>query len=160
MMPSTKTYSVIQAASKQDFENYSIETNKQNHPGDSVAYRINSDSRSFVYSTDVEFNQKNIEQLRTAIDFYNNADILTFDSQYTLKESFSKEDWGHSSIQFGIDIGFNAKIKNLVTFHYDPTYSDEAIDEIIKIGNQYKETTKKDHDFKIIPSYEGLTLKL
>ena len=99
------------------------------------------------------------ERLKT-IEFFKNADILTFDSQYTLEESFNKVDWGHSSIQIGIDIANHSKINKIVLFHYDPTYSDQKINEIVKIGISYKNTIYPESNIEIIPSYEGLELEL
>ena len=137
-----------------------LRTKKQNHPGSSYAYRVDVDSRAFVHSTDVEFNDKNYDQMSEAIEFYKNADVLTFDSQYTFVESVSKIDWGHSSIQIGIDLARHSGVKKVVLFHYDPTYSDDKIHEIVKIGISYKDTVYPESNIEIIPSYEGLEIVL
>jgi ribonuclease BN (tRNA processing enzyme) len=94
------------------------------------------------------------------IEFYKNADVLTFDSQYTFVESVNKIDWGHSSIQIGIDLAKHSRVKKVVLFHYDPTYSDKKIYEIVKVGISYKNTVYPDSEIEVIPSYEGLEITL
>jgi phosphoribosyl 1,2-cyclic phosphodiesterase len=160
VMASKKEFILMKKDEIQDFGDFKIKVLHQNHPGDSYAFRIESDGKSFVYCTDVEFNDKNYEQLYQSIDFFKNADVLTFDSQYTLMESFNKVDWGHSSIQIGIDLANHSNVKKIVLFHYDPTYSDMKINEIVKIGISYKNITYPDSRVEILPSYEGLEIKL
>ena len=60
----------------------------------------------------------------------------------------------------GIDIANHSKINKIVLFHYDPTYSDQKINEIVKIGISYKNTIYPESNIEIIPSYEGLELEL
>ena len=142
------------------FGEFKITTVKLNHPGGSYAFKIESGDKSFIYSTDVEFNEKNYDQMPEIIEFFKGAEVLTFDSQYTLEESFTKIDWGHSSIQIGIDIANHSGIKKIVLFHYDPTYSDQKINEITEIGLSYKKDVYPDSDLEVIPSHEGLELEI
>jgi len=159
-MQSHKKFITLDPEKPQNFENFTVKVLKQNHPGDSYAYRVEADGKSFVYSSDVEYNEKNYDQLYTAIDFFKGADVITFDSQYTLMEALDKIDWGHSSVQMGIDIAHSSNIKKVVLFHYDPTYSDEKIFEMAKIGISYKNTLYPDSDIEIIPAYEGLEIEI
>jgi len=158
-MQSKKKFIQLDPGETHDFKSYKVKIMKQNHPGDSYAFRVEAGGKTFVYSSDVEFNEKNYDQLHQAIDFFKDADVLTFDSQYTLDEALSKIDWGHSSIQIGIDIAHNANIKRVVLFHYDPTYSDDKISDIVRIGISYKEKLYPESDMEIIPAYEGLLIE-
>jgi len=157
-MQAEKKFYLLEENETKEFSDFSIKIKKQNHPGDSFAYRVDADGKAFVHSTDVEFNEKNYDQMSAAIEFYKDADVLTFDSQYTFKESVSKVDWGHSSIQIGIDLANHSNVKKVVLFHYDPTYSDRKIHEIVKIGISYKNTVYPESPIEVIPSYEGLEL--
>ncbi len=159
-MQAEKKFYLLEENETKEFSDFSIKIKKQNHPGDSFAYRVDADGKAFVHSTDVEFNEKNYDQMSAAIEFYKDADVLTFDSQYTFKESVSKVDWGHSSIQIGIDLANHSNVKKVVLFHYDPTYSDRKIHEIVKIGISYKNTVYPESPIEVIPSYEGLELVL
>jgi phosphoribosyl 1,2-cyclic phosphodiesterase len=158
-MQAKKTFYDLEEGLK-EFDGYTLRTKLQNHPGTSYAYRVDVNGKAFIHSTDVEFNEKNYDQMSSAIEFYKDADVLTFDSQYTFVESVSKIDWGHSSIQIGIDLAKHSNVKKVVLFHYDPTYSDDKIHEIVKVGISYKDTVYPDADIEIIPSYEGLEIIL
>jgi phosphoribosyl 1,2-cyclic phosphodiesterase len=159
-MQADKVFSTIPTGTEKDFGDFTVKVLQQNHPGHSFAYRIEADGRTFVYSTDVEFNDKNYNQLYEAIDFYKGADILTFDTMYTLEEALNKIDWGHSSTQIGIDIAHHGNIKKVVLYHYDPTFSDEQIHQMVEIGKSYKNKLYPDSEIGIFPSYEGLELLL
>jgi phosphoribosyl 1,2-cyclic phosphodiesterase len=159
-MQAEKEFFLLKNNESKDFGEVKIKTIKLNHPGGSYAYKIEVGDKSFIYSTDVEFNEKNYDEMPEIIEFFKNADVLTFDSQYTLEESFTKIDWGHSSIQIGIDIANHSNIKKIVLFHYDPTYSDQKINEITEIGLSYKKTVYPDVDLEVIPSHEGLEIEI
>jgi len=156
---STKKYVYLDPAKGHNFGAYRIRILKQNHPGDSFALRFEAGSKVFVYSSDVEFNEKNYDQLHGAVEFYRDADVVTFDSQYTLYEAFNKIDWGHSSIQIGIDLAHEAGVKRVVLFHYDPTISDEKITEMVQIGNSYRDKLFPESTMEIIPAHEGLVIE-
>jgi phosphoribosyl 1,2-cyclic phosphodiesterase len=159
-MQSEKKFILFKDGEERNFGDFTVKSIQQNHPGTSHAYRVDAEGKSFVYSTDVEFNEKNYDEMVKFIEFFKGADVLTFDSQYTLSEAFSKIDWGHSSIQMGIDIANHSNVKKIVLFHYDPTYSDHKINEITKTGLSYKNTNYPDIQLDVIPSYEGLEIDL
>jgi len=160
VMKAEKRFFQLEPGELRDFQEFSVKTLEQNHPGRSFAYRFDAGGRSFIYCTDVEFNEKNYEQMYRAIDFYRGADVLTFDSQYTLMESLDKVDWGHSSIQMGIDLAVHAGVGKVTLFHYDPTYSDSMIHRMARIGKSYKDLNYPESRVEIIASYEGLELAL
>ncbi len=157
-MAAEKKFFILNDKETKDFGDFKVKIMKLNHPGDSFAYRIESDGKAFIYSTDVEFNEKNYDTMAETIEFFKGADVLTFDSQYTLKESFTKIDWGHSSIQIGIDLARHSGVKKVILFHYDPTYTDKKIHEITRIGLSYKKAIDPERDLEIIPAREGLEL--
>jgi phosphoribosyl 1,2-cyclic phosphodiesterase len=160
VMAAKKEFLLLEKDEVKDFGDFRVRVLQQNHPGGSHAFRVDAGGRSFIYCTDVEFNDKNYEQLYQSIDFFRGADVLTFDSQYTFMESLNKVDWGHSSIQIGIDLANHANVNKVVLFHYDPTHSDSKINEIAKIGISYKNLTYPDSAVEIVPSYEGLEITL
>ncbi|KKL08575.1 hypothetical protein LCGC14_2574480, partial [marine sediment metagenome] len=159
-MQAEKQFFLLKSNESKDFGKFTIKTIKLDHPGSAYGYKIENDGKSFLYSSDLEFNEKNYDTMPEIIEFFKGADVLTFDSQYTLAESFTKIDWGHSSIQIGIDIANHSGIKKIVLFHYDPTYSDQKINEITEIGLSYKKAIYPGSDLEVIPSYEGLELEI
>jgi phosphoribosyl 1,2-cyclic phosphodiesterase len=145
----------------------SINTKKLDHPNDSYAYRVSEADASLVIATDAEYRNLENEYLQPFIDFYQAADLIVFDSQYTMKEMLHKVDWGHSSPYVGVDICLMADIPRLVMTHYDPTYNDEKMNEILSRTESFKEHAMRSHadnftheDLEIILAYEGLELNL
>jgi ribonuclease BN (tRNA processing enzyme) len=85
---------------------------------------------------------------------------LVFDAQFTLEDAMEKEGWGHSSSMVGVDIALRAKIKRLILFHHEPSYSDEKLEEIYNKTIRYYETIKGNHNLEIILAREGLEMEI
>lgn len=137
-----------------------IENILQYHPGSSYGYRIMSNGKTVVYSTDSEHKGNKSEQNGKFIDFFQNADILIFDAQYTLEETINKRDWGHSSALIGIDLAIKSNVKKLVLFHHEPDNNDEMIHKILKQSIKYKKEEYPNINLEILLAYEGMEINL
>ncbi len=63
--------------------------------------------------------------------FYQDADLLIHDAQYTSKEYYSsKIGWGHSSTEQAIESAQKAHAKKLALFHHDPMRTDKELDAL------------------------------
>jgi phosphoribosyl 1,2-cyclic phosphodiesterase len=127
-----------------------------NHPWIAMAYRLDCDGASVVYSTDTApFTDILLENefIRTPprvgeppkpedatklavmraglIDLCMGADLLIYDTQFTNDEYRQRPHWGHSTPNDAIDIATHAKVKALALFHHDPYRTDDAQDEIL-----------------------------
>jgi len=131
------------------------------HPGTAYAYRFDDGESVFVFASDGEYKSLAEPNLRRYVDFFANADALVFDSQYSLRDVFlSKADWGHSSAIIGVDIAERARVKKLITFHHDPTHSDEQIYQIAETAREYAQVNELDFNTEVIVGAEGLELFL
>ena len=131
------------------------------HPGLSHAYRFDDGESVFVCATDAEYKSLNDASLQKYVDFFANADALVFDSQYSLRDVFlSRADWGHSSAVIGVDIAERAGVKRLVSFHHDPTHSDQQIYNIAASARDYAQLNKTHSNLEVIVGYEGLEMFL
>ncbi|MCK9211940.1 MAG: MBL fold metallo-hydrolase [Ignavibacteriaceae bacterium] len=130
------------------------------HPGKSFAYRIESEGKSFVFATDGEYNNLSFEKINTYIDFYNQADLLAFDAQYSFDEEIEKIDWGHSSALFGVDISIKAGVKKLAITHHGPERNDDAIRKLCANAVIYKKKNYKEQELEVFLAREGLTITL
>ncbi|MCF7805885.1 MAG: MBL fold metallo-hydrolase [Candidatus Marinimicrobia bacterium] len=160
-MASTKEFHTLQPEGKHTIEGVTIRTKELNHPGNSYGYRVESDGKSFVYTTDSEF--KDLSQMNTKqyTDFFQDADVLTFDSQYTLLEAVHhKKDWGHSSAIIGIDLAAEAGVKTMVLFHHEPENDDSTIQSLRDEAQQYKSINYPDSPLSLIIGHEGLEISL
>jgi ribonuclease BN (tRNA processing enzyme) len=62
--------------------------------------------------------------------FFEGADLLIHDAQYTPEELERRRGWGHSAWPDVLDIAIEAGVKSLLLFHHDPDHSDQFLDEI------------------------------
>lgn len=128
------------------------------HPGGSFSYRFMEDGKKVIFASDAEFNLEEMESIDEYLEYFQDADLLIFDTQYTFDESLQKIDWGHSSASMATDIALKANVKKLVMFHHDPSYDDEKLDAVYLRALKYKEMFDSGNQLEIIMAYEGLEI--
>lgn len=131
-----------------------------NHPGGAFGYRAERGDTAVVYATDTEFMNMSEADLAKYVSFFSKADLLIFDSQYTLVEAFQKEDWGHSSSLKGVELAAAAQVDTLILFHHEPTYDDETLRDILRRTMKYAELQGSDGSPAVLMAYEGLALSV
>jgi phosphoribosyl 1,2-cyclic phosphodiesterase len=105
------------------------------HPGHTVGYRISQGRHSIAYLSDHE------PALGTAAfpleadwtsgyALAEDVDLLLHDAQYSLAEYERHVGWGHSALDHAIAFAELARVRHLVTFHHDPSHSDDDIDRL------------------------------
>jgi len=109
-----------------------IRVSKGNHPGGSLAYRIEYAGKSLVYATDTE-HYSCVDPALRALAL--GADVLIYDSQYTPAEyrgeaGPSRVGWGHSTYEDGAKLAHAADVGQYVLFHHDPRRTDEQVAEL------------------------------
>ncbi len=71
------------------------------------------------------------EQNKSVENFIAGADLLVYDTQYTMEEyESSKAGWGHSSFEYAIAAANRAGVKSMAFFHHEPLRTDAQIDEL------------------------------
>lgn len=120
-----------------------IKTQYLNHPGVTMGYRIEVDGHTIVYSTDHEPHDCRLahggEIIKGSEDelharFLDNADYVIHDAQYVANEYERHRGWGHSTMEYVVDLAHHADVKNLILFHHDPLRSDPEIDQIVDLS--------------------------
>jgi phosphoribosyl 1,2-cyclic phosphodiesterase len=107
------------------------------HPGNSYAYRFRRQHKTFIFATDVEFTGEYLENIDANDSFFENADLLVMDAQYTLDESMKKFDWGHTSLSMVINCATRWHAKNIMFTHHEPSYSDAKLAENLDFGRRH-----------------------
>ncbi|MDR3356501.1 MAG: MBL fold metallo-hydrolase [Spirochaetaceae bacterium] len=145
-----------------------------NHPGITLGYRFDyrgktiavvTDNEPFwnpfddrshpMYSAEADYEgRKSVEtENKKLTDFFKNADILVYDSAYTEEEyQNGKLNWGHTSYESAIKNAKIADVKNLITYHHEPSRTDESLHGL---EARY---LKDDSGLNIITAKEGLVL--
>jgi len=119
-----------------------VVTFQAKHSSPTLTFKIIEKNKAIIYMTDNELNsdsglngslfgdlKKNNKDL---IKFCNGCDYLIHDAMYDDQSVQEKKGWGHSSNISLAYFGIAANVKNLVLFHYNPDYTDEKIDSLIK----------------------------
>ncbi len=150
---------------------------KQNHPGVSYGYRVDSKDKSIVYSTDCEHTNEAHSKDYPYLDFIRGANLLIFDAPYTLSESIgTREHWGHSSNVMGVELAARGEVEKLAIFHHDPNATDENISDFCAHTRKFLTGTRhavresipgipgapspRGFPREVLFAYDGLTMEL
>jgi CheY-like chemotaxis protein len=124
-----------------------VRTQYLNHTALTLAYRVTAGGVSVVYATDHEPHAPSLWQGeagtggrhglvhqgdRRHVEFLAEADLVIHDAQYTLEEyAGGKTGWGHSPVEYVVDLAAEARAKRLALFHHDPSHDDDRLDRIV-----------------------------
>lgn len=129
--------------------NLQVAAHFTNHTVLTLSYRIKVGEATVIYATDHEpyrFLQEGRaadgsltsygiggtngiphEGDRQHIHFILGADLLIHDAQYTVEEYKTKRNWGHSPIDYAVDVAVVSRVRQLALFHHDPLHDDAMI---------------------------------
>lgn len=142
------------AADRFDIGTLHVESDLICHPGGpTLGYRLTEAGRSLAYLPDHEpalgvrdFPES--PRWTSGFGLIEGVDLLIHDSQYTSAEYAARVGWGHSSYEHTTSLAKLARVRRLVTFHHEPTHSDEVIDAL---HAEYEGRVP----FELIPGQEG-----
>ncbi|MDA1193330.1 MAG: MBL fold metallo-hydrolase [Candidatus Poribacteria bacterium] len=127
------------------------------HPGDAYGFRVEWGDKVFVFASDSEYKNPSQEEIDYFVGYFKDADLLYFDAQYTLFESFVKEDWGHSSALIGVDFAVQANVKRLILGQHDPSHSEVLVKELHLRAEHYRDELYPDSKLEILIAREDDT---
>ena len=121
-----------------------------NHPALTLGYRIEADGITLVYSSDHECHSRSsalgapLGQVLRSLhpgenrhqDFIAGADLLIHDAQYTAQEYAKHAGWGHSTMEYVVDLAVVGGVRQLALFHHDPRRDDAALDAVVASAEQ------------------------
>ncbi len=144
-----------------------VSTQYLNHPALTVGYRLDADGASLVYASDHEphsahagegqANEAGSGDIAHA-EFMRDADLVIHDAQYTATEFSAKVGWGHSSIEYAVDVAIAANVRQLALYHHDPGRSDEALDALVETAR--KRVAAANADLIVTGAAEGASIEL
>ena len=138
-----------------------------NHTSPCLGYRLEAGSASVVYATDHEpFAWAGAASDLTArfrhpgdrrhVEWLTGADLLIHDAQYTDAEYATTRNWGHSPIEYAVDVAVVAGVKCLALFHHDPARTDQQVTQLVR--QMRRRAREQGSPLKIIAAAEGLEL--
>jgi GAF domain-containing protein len=143
-----------------------VTTRYLNHTALTLGYRLEVDGVVIVYSTDHEPHSRQLAIGHGPIggedykhmEFVAGADVLIHDAQYLAAEYATKVNWGHSTMEYVVEIARAAKVKRLALYHHDPQRVDEALDRIVNAARS--RITGADAVQELFAAAEGQVLEL
>jgi CheY-like chemotaxis protein/phosphoribosyl 1,2-cyclic phosphodiesterase len=124
-----------------------------NHPGLTLGYRLQAGGAVLIYATDHEPHADPQSEASLGsnagfpvspvhredqghIQFLRGAHLVIHDAQYTAAEYAQKVGWGHSPMEYAVDMALAAGVKQLALFHHDPTHDDDTLDRLVEVCRQ------------------------
>jgi phosphoribosyl 1,2-cyclic phosphodiesterase len=144
------------------FEAEGLRVTAREHPHGAttaLAFRIEENGRSFVYASDVGQPVIDAPPDPAAIAFYRGADVLLHDTTYRPIDQETRRNRGFSTYEDAAAAATAAKVKRLVTFHYDQDYTDDDVDEIVA-SLRTSLDARGGADIAIVPAREGDELEI
>ena len=149
-----------------------------NHPGFTVAYRLEYHGKVLVYVSDNEpydraaaaslsnfeefvkqkYNSNSGDPNQRVFDFCKDADVLIHDATYTPEEYIDRVGWGHSHYLFTLRVAAEANVKRLYLFHHDQNHSDDKVDDILKKCK--KEVKTRGYKFECEAAAENMVISI
>jgi phosphoribosyl 1,2-cyclic phosphodiesterase len=130
-----------------------IRTEKLNHPGGSIGYRLEYRNTVVVYASDTE----HIDGLDPLmLDLARGADALIYDGMFTpdqymgISDDLPRQSWGHSTWEAAVDLARAADVKQLILFHHG---NNDTV--VAEIENRARERFPGSS-----AAYEGLEIEL
>jgi phosphoribosyl 1,2-cyclic phosphodiesterase len=160
-MQSDKQFTKLELEKTSEIAGFQIRGIEQNHPQISYGYSFEKDGKKIVYSTDSEHKENSNEEGYPFIEFFRNADLLIFDTQYSLMDAIHvKEDWGHSSNIIAVELAVRARVKHLCMYHSEHTYSDANIDKMLRETAKYAAIYDDAYSLKVSHAYDGMEIEI
>jgi phosphoribosyl 1,2-cyclic phosphodiesterase len=131
-----------------------------NHPGGSIAFRIENLGRSVVYLTDNELDPPypKATEFGGFAKFCHRADVLIHDAQYLESDMPHKRGWGHSLVSQACALAEAAEVRHLILYHHDPDRSDDELDAIQEASQGWFKA--RNTPVLCTAAWEGLQLEL
>ena len=142
-----------------------------NHPGLSIAYKLQVGQTSVVYISDHEFRQDHPlgEPVEGPLDvttvdprlheFISGVDLLICEGQYDREEYRNRVGWGHSIWEDTLRAAAAARPKRICLYHHDPEHSDQWVDAQVHGGRKLLADVGSE-SLPLEAAYEGMTIEL
>ena len=140
-------------------EGFSVRARDIPHPGGrTFGYRVSDGRGTLAYMSDhwpiaLGVGPEGFGEYHdTALELADGVDLLIHDAQYTAEEFEERARFGHSAINYAIELARRAQVKRLMLFHHDPPRTDDNIDALVSaLGAS---------DVSVAAAAEGMTVEL
>jgi diguanylate cyclase (GGDEF)-like protein len=141
-----------------------VETQYLNHTAPTIAYRITGGGTTIAYVTDHEPFWKLQDGIlhhpgdQRHVAFMRGADLVIHDAQYTDEEYRQRVGWGHSTIEYAVDVAMEAGARRVALFHHDPTHDDATMARLEAAAQE--RAREAGSSIEVFAASEGMELTL
>ena len=148
-------------------DDVTIMTRYLNHPALTLGYRIEVDGAVVVYASDHEPHEQSLaaggDLARNRHDdaharFVSGADLLIHDAEYLGSEYGDHVGWGHSTVEYVIDLARRADVRSVALYHHDPNRTDDQIDDLLELAGAY--ARRSGYAGEVFAAAEGSTIEV
>ncbi len=137
------------------------------HPGATVAYKIETPQRKIAWVPDNEFLQGYVgpptltrdhplvSSYEKMIAFLSDVDLVIHEAQYLPEEYATKIGWGHSSVSNVSLLMKLANVRRWVVTHHDPTHDDGFLEAKLNLTRQILDEIGQ--PTQVSHGYDGMT---
>ncbi len=158
LMPSIKTFNLQKMNVPFQIGDFEITPFALKHPGASTGYKIKEKEKTFLFCTDVEIAENDLNYIEKLRDVAKDADLMIMDAQYSVEEARAKVGWGHTSGFMVIKSAIEFGVKSLGLTHHEPDHLDSTIYNLKEEAIKQSQQDKKLPD--IFLATEGMSFKL
>ena len=98
------------------------------HVGATNGYRIDAGGGSLAYLSDHQQPlDGSLDVPDHILESCRDVDVLIHDAQYDAAELAQRQDWGHCTPEYALELARRCRARRLVLFHHDPTHDDDWI---------------------------------
>jgi ribonuclease BN (tRNA processing enzyme) len=101
------------------------------HLGPTLGFRVDTGEAVVAYVSDHQQPLQGASVDDRVVELCEGADLLIHDAQYSTAEFAEKAHWGHSSVDYAVEVALAAGVGTLVLFHHDPSHSDAVVDSLV-----------------------------
>ena len=140
------------------------------HPGGSFGYRVDHGGHSVTIAVDGEFKRRTRKDLGKDLPYFQDLDLLIFDSQYDRVELESRFDWGHCTPTVGTELALREGIRAVAFVHHDPWAAPHKLHSMFQEAVDFMAANAPEHAGvwkdrgtpgpRLIMGYDGLVLNL
>ena len=150
------------AEGKHEVEGFEVLAREIPHKGGrTFGFRVAHEGRSLAYLSDhsptsVGPGPDGLGERHDAImELAQGADVLIHDAQHLATQFPDVGFLGHASVEYGVAVAREARVRTLMLFHHDPWRTDDEIDEILAHARRLARD-----ELEVRAAYEGLVLEL
>lgn len=148
------SFNEVSAGDQFVVDGLSVRTGDVPHCGPNLGFRLEFGGASFAYVSDHQ-EPADGSIADSVLELARDVDVLVHDAQYTRDELLARSDWGHSSVDYAVDVARAAGVGSLILFHHDPAHDDATVAAMASRATQLA-----DGEFSVKPAHEGLIVEV